>query len=237
MKVSVAVMAHPSRAELVQRLLERLDRPAEVVWDERNVEWHTGRRALLAFDPAATHHLVLQDDAVVCRDLVAGLEAALVAAPEECCVSLYVGRVRPYTARVERVVAEAERAERHVSWIVMRDLHWGVGLVLPTALLPALVRDQDRMANVVEYDRRISRSLVRAGVPVWSTWPSLIDHRDAPSLLHHGDDPRAAHRFVGEDASALGVDWSGVGVVMPNPRQAMAQKYPRRVSARPTITT
>src|SRR5690606_23750092 len=44
-RVSVAVMAHRARAGMVAELVERLDRPAEVVWDTLRSEWDTGSRA------------------------------------------------------------------------------------------------------------------------------------------------------------------------------------------------
>lgn len=59
--LSVAVMAHPARAAFVDELTGLLDRPAKVVWDERQDRWDTGRRAMLAYDPACTHHLVVLD--------------------------------------------------------------------------------------------------------------------------------------------------------------------------------
>ena len=86
--LSVAVMAHPKRADLIPALCDSIDADVPVVWDERNDRWDTGRRALLAFDPAATHHLVVQDDALVCRDLVAGLQRALPHVPREAPVGL-----------------------------------------------------------------------------------------------------------------------------------------------------
>ena len=49
--ISVAVMAHRKRARFVDELTARL--PARVVWDQKNNRRDTGRRAWLAFDPAA----------------------------------------------------------------------------------------------------------------------------------------------------------------------------------------
>jgi hypothetical protein len=45
------------------------------------------------------------------------------------------------------------------------------------------------------------------------TWPSLVDHRDVPSLVGHGGG-RYAHKFIGENASALDIDWSKPSVTM-----------------------
>ena len=206
-RVSVAVMAHPRRAAVVPALVHRLgigdDR---VVWDNSNVEWDTGRRSLLALSPDATHHLVVQDDALVCSDLIAGLEQALPHTPAESIVSLYVGTRRPTVPLVQQAVnrANAEGA----AWIVMDRLLWGVGIVVPAHTLTAMVEWCDRLP-FPQYDRRINEYFEALGWPVWCTWPTLVDHRaDTVSLLGHGNG-RRSHNFLGESRSALDVDWSG----------------------------
>lgn len=199
-------MAHRRRAELVEDLVARLDAPVDVVWDERNNEWDTARRALLAAGAGSTHHLVLQDDAIVCRDLVAGLEAALAHVPARSPVSLYVGRKRPLGNTLPAI---AERADADRSrWLVLRDINWGVGLCFPTAIVAELVAESDGL-SVAEYDARVSAYFARRGMPVYHTWPSLVDHRDGASLLDgRAREGRVAYRFVGEGASALDLDWS-----------------------------
>lgn len=231
-------MAHPRRAELVDGLLERLDRPAEVAWDERGVEWDTGRRAWLAHDPDATHHLVVQDDAVVCADLCAGLEAALAHQPDAL-VGLYVGRVRPYASRIERAVAQADEWHRSVSWLGMPKLLWGVAVAMPVDAIRDAVKATDRLhPRVAEYDRLLSVWALRRGMRIRYTWPSLVDHAPVPSLLGHGPglghgDGRVAHRFAGTDTSALALDWAGGTLVV---EQRARTQFPRPVSARPSVS-
>jgi hypothetical protein len=222
-RVSAAVMAHPSRAAQVEALLGALDRPVPVVWDQRQDRWDTGRRSLLA-----SHHLVVQDDAVVPRDLLAGLEAALVYVPPEAAVSLYLGRVRPFASTVTKAVQKAGTA---VSWIVMRDLFWGVGVVLPTGIIERLVATQDRATSILEYDRRISRWLVGMNVPVWYSWPSMVDHADGESLVDHGRG-RHAHQAVGPDRSVFDHAWDRGSLLLPDRR---SMPLPQRVSRRPVV--
>jgi hypothetical protein len=71
--VSVSIMAHPSRAARAERLRSRFSVfPARVVYDpEPDGERSTVRTARLAWqpwDPAVTHHLVLQDDVSLTDD-------------------------------------------------------------------------------------------------------------------------------------------------------------------------
>lgn len=200
-------MAHPKRRQLAEDLADRLN--CDVVYDERNNEWDTGRRALLAFDPEATHHLVLQDDAVVCEGLTLGLEEALRFVPKRSPVSLYVGRRRPHSNLLPEATRKAD--ELGASWLVMRDLNWGVGVCIPTSVIPEVVTEADQM-TCPEYDVRVSAYFARRGTPVYYTWPSLVDHRDSESLLAgRANEGRVAYRFLG-DESALAVDWSGPAV-------------------------
>lgn len=207
--LSVAVMAHPSRKAFVQQLLERLDAPAEVVWDQRGDRWDTGRRSLLAADPSATHHLVIQDDSIVCRDLVAGARRALTvirSAP----VSFYAGRQRPAGPLVKRAIASARK--QGASW-VYGELLWGVALAFPAPLIPEMVKHGDTLTSVPNYDRRLSMFLRTRRIPTFYTLPSLVDHRNVdenPSLVPGRTAAgRVAHWFAGADASALDLDWSG----------------------------
>src|SRR5690606_13738395 len=85
--VSIVVMAHPKRKEWAEDLADQLDCP--IIWDEKNVMWDTGRRALLAgLDMGGTHHLVIQDDCILSDGLLEVLPELTRPGP----VSLYAGR-------------------------------------------------------------------------------------------------------------------------------------------------
>jgi hypothetical protein len=206
-------MAHPKRAPFVPELEHALDRPAAVVWDDgSNSRWGTGRRALLAYDPDATHHLVIQDDAVIPRDLVAGVEAALAHAPADVPVCLYVGKVRPYREMVTEYVARAAGA----SWLVMDRLNWGVAIVIPTTMIDDLVAFCDTL-SIPNYDSRMSAWFEANDIRVWYPWPSLVDHRESPSLVPgRGHSGRVAHRFIGAEAPALAIDYTGQALHLPD---------------------
>lgn len=211
--ISVAIMAHQKRADFIPELEAKLDRPATVVWDRANNRWDTGRRALLAYDRSATHHLVLQDDALICRDLVAGVERALEHTPGDSPVCLYVGKVRPYKALVDEYTRDSERA----SWLVMAQINWGVAIVFPTKIIDDMVAWCDNQ-TIPNYDSRMSRWFENQGISTWYPWPSLVDHRESPSLVPgRGHAGRVARRFVGTDVSALDIDWGGDVITLPHP--------------------
>lgn len=207
MKCSVAIMAHQLRAHFIPDLLAALDRPAQLVLDERNDRWETGRRALLAHDPTATHHMVIQDDAIPCRDLVAGVEKALQYVPAGSPLCLYLGRVKPFRRVIEPAATAA--AAQGASWLVMKETYWGPGIVLPTDQIADVVAWGDAHPQMANYDRRVGRWYLGRSIPVWYPWPSLVEHRDSPSLVPGRAGGRHAHSFIGRDRSALEVDWSG----------------------------
>jgi hypothetical protein len=222
-RLSAAVMAHPTRAAWASDLAGKLGLAADrIVWDRCNSIWDTARRAWLAFDPEATHHLVIQDDAIACRDLITGTEESLAAAPAESVVSLYLGTRRPMVHQVTRAAKHA--AESDASWIVLDSLCWGVAVVLPTSVIPDMVAAGD-IDQARGDDLRIRHYAMRTlHWQVWHPWPSLVDHRDTDSLIGHGNG-RKAHRFIGEDVSALGMDWSK-GQVTPGDRRSNAGRSP-----------
>jgi hypothetical protein len=220
--ISVAVMAHPRREALALKLALTLGDGTRITWDRYENEWDTGRRAWETYDPSAGWHCVIQDDAVACEDLPAGLTKALELVPAEAAVSLYTGTVRPDQRRVADAAARAQMA--NAAWIVMPDVKWGVALAVPTAVIPDMLAHGDRRKSSV-YDwnlRSYFHDVVRW--PVWCTWPSLVDHRhEEPGIVRHQippSGPRVAHRFLGEHASALDVDWSAGAVHMPGTPQA-----------------
>lgn len=204
-------MAHPARADMVSDLVRWLP-GAPVVWDvdkpptsrpERR--WAVGRRAWSAFDPDADWHMVVQDDAVVCEDFVAGVERALGQLGPNGLVCPYTGRAKSTQGSYR---AECDRAqEAGESWVSVRSLLWGVAIAAPVYTIPDMLEWCDKPMNRKKnYDLRVG--LYYRDVLKWRTWyfmPSLVEHRQTPSLVGH-DYKREAHSFTGE--SALKVDWS-----------------------------
>ena len=214
MTLSVAIMAHRDREAMVDDLLSRLDRDVPVVWDTINDRHDTGARAMGAFDPQATHHLVLQDDVLPCRDLIAGVERAMESVPKGCPASFYTGAVRPFKTEVDRAVNRAR--QRSISWVSMQGIYWGPAVVLPTADIPTMLRwYQTAGSKVTNYDRRMSAWYSLRQTDVWYSRPSLVDHRGVLSLAGHPGGNRHAHGFIGEDASALDITWGTRATTIP----------------------
>lgn len=215
MSLSVALMAHPRRKPFVDELVEQLDREPEVVWDRRNDRWDTGRRSMLAHDPAADWHLVIQDDAVPCLDLIAGIEKACEHAKDRP-LAFYVGGLRPTNVQHQASVLVNHARRRGASWMRMEGPWWGVAIAVPTSHIADMLAWGDRRDNpgpdyIANYDKRISRYYAAQNIDCWYSVPSLVDHREVgenPSLVPGRTGNRQAHSFIGRDRSALDIDWS-----------------------------
>lgn len=216
-RLSVAVMAHPKRRAMVKELRGMLDRSrVKVVWDEIQDRHDTGGRSMAAYNPRASHHLVIQDDALPCRDVISGAEKMLQWIPAGHPASLYLGAVQPFRRAVEKVTKQAE-THGNVSFITMEGVYWGPAIIVPTEVIPDMLewynsREAQRVTN---YDRRVSVFFEQRGVRCWYPWPSLVDHRGDESIVHDRKRRRVAHFFVGKDESALDVKWDGQVIEMP----------------------
>lgn len=215
MKVSVVIMAHRKRQHFIPYLLDGLG-DVPVIWDQIGNRWDTGKRAMGAFDPSADWHLVVQDDAVLCRDFLAGATEALRNAPEGP-VSFYTGRYSPHKLEINWAVQQARRFGAH--YLVMEGPHWGVAVAVPTTLIPQMLWGAELLRHVPNYDMRIQRYFTSRGILCRYTIPSLVNHRvgdENPSLVPGRGNSlgRTAHQWIGEH-SALDVDWAGGEVFNP----------------------
>lgn len=210
-RLSVAIMAHRKRERYMPYLLSKLQIDADrIVWDQKNDRWDTGRRSQLAFDPEATHHVVVQDDALLCNDFKEGLVNAIRSKPDNP-ISLYTGKVRPLGPFVQRMVNEADKLGR--TWIRMDGPLWGVAVCTPVKYIESMVTYCDKLVGIANYDMRMTKYFQSRSLKCYYTIPSLVSHRvgkDDPSLVpgRGSGDSRVAHRFIGEDASALDVKWT-----------------------------
>lgn len=214
LRLSAAIMAHPTRKEQVEELQAMLDRDVPVAWDpnpepspDPQRRWATGRAAWELHDPTADWHLVIQDDATVCADILAGLEAALTELGPEGVVSAYTGTGRPDQRNVRRAITAAEKHGH--TWLHTWSLNWGVAIAAPVHTIPGML-DWCSHPNRARtnYDMRIGqyyRDII--GWRTWYTHPSLADHRDTASLIGHGQGGnRKAHTH--HAGSALDIDWT-----------------------------
>lgn len=198
MKITVTVMAHPKRKAAAEALYSQLSKmpwhQCTITWDQRNSEWHTGKRALKAH-LTGDWHIVLQDDVIITDNFYTEALNAIQHAPVKSLISFYTGTVRPLPGRVKSAVRRANEA--NACWLRGYLLFWGVGIALPTDhILPMLEYIAGRKEP---YDTRLGYFYMGNVLPVLYTNPSLVDHNeDMGSLLDHGKhaEPRRAHNFI-----------------------------------------
>lgn len=219
MKLSVSIMGHPDRGQEVANLLTDLDAlETPISLDQEGAPsgdhdrvWRNARAAWLLHDPAADWHVLLQDDAVVCPDFLAGLAAALDVVPQtNAIVSPYLGQGRNVSPRWSRLGKQADAAG--AAWVVAQKLMWGVCIAIPTAYIGEMIAFADRRPGVPD-DMRVAGWVTRTCREVWYPWPSLVDHREVPSLTKHAAHERRALRH--HSGSAMEIDWSGPQVSDP----------------------
>jgi hypothetical protein len=210
-------MAHPDRGEQVIELLAALDRTVAISWDMEgppsgNADriWRAARTVWSLADPDADYHVLIQDDALVCADYLAGLERALAYVPEGAIVSPYLGTGRMAPPRWDHLTARADAIG--ASWVRAERVLWGVSLVVPTRDVPEMIEWCDRRYGVPD-DMRVGAWAKRANREVWYPWPSLVDHRTIPSLTKHKAADRVARRH--HTGSALDLCWDGPVVTDP----------------------
>lgn len=199
-------MAHPKRRKQAEMLLVQLAGQGflfcGITWDQKNDEWHTGKRAVLAgLQHNADYHVILQDDAILPPNFYKHCENALNAVPIRSLVSFYTGTGRPLPDRVTNAVKRAANS----SWLVANTLYWGVGIAIPTAHITDML---ETIADRTEvYDTRIGIAYQCQRLPVYYTNPSLVDHDDEMGSLlkqsklipleQYEKDARHAHNFIG----------------------------------------
>lgn len=203
--ISVAIMGHPKRRRFIKQLRAQLP-DAPVVLDQKNDRWDTGRRSILAYDPKADFHVVVQDDAVLCRDFLAGCGVVAKAAGQRP-VALYMGRTQARQA----LTSAAKRAlRRNTPWVAADGPYWGVAVILPVEHIPDLIRWCDTRGDIANYDARIAAYYKYRKIDCWYTVPSLVNHREVkenPSLIAGRSGNRTAFNFIAADRSPLQIRW------------------------------
>lgn len=182
--------------------------------------WPTAKRGWMAAwkAPKATHHVLLQDDISVCRDLIPSIKAALAEIPQAA-VSLFNNRPAS---------REAERLGK--SWVALPGGVHGQGVILPSAWVSEFLTWT--RANIPEDylhdDRRLSLWIMEHKRLSLATAPSLIDHVGAAhSTLGHHDKDHVAGWYIGDDKSGIDIDWSqgALSPVVSPPRFTIDQRW------------
>lgn len=199
--MQVVIVAHVSRAAMLDRLTDRFPDAIVFLDDGTLGGWRNHRRALSwAAEYAEGAVLVLEDDAVPADDLEESA-CALVERHPGRLISLYAGTSYPAWVQPHYLALMGEADILGRAWFELPALCHAVGYIMPTLGLADLLVEADK--GKIGTDERLSRSWsVMAGTDVVYAHPSLVDHADEEPVEQHldglpRDRPRRAHAFQG----------------------------------------
>jgi len=194
-EVGVGIVAHTSRREQYQNLINEVDPTLVSVDDgtkgcDRNHR-HTWLELLRWSDRPWL--CVLEDDAVPVEGFIHQLTQALSEAPEPV-VSLYLGRQRPPQYQSEILTAVAKADANDACWIVAPRLYQAVAVVVYRDLVEEMVA-WTLKRKYFQIDDGISSWIGRSHRRVAHTWPSLVEHADGQTVAHAKRSPgRVAYK-------------------------------------------
>ena len=184
--VSVAIMAHPERRQWAEELHARFG--GTLFFDPGDGLIANARQSLAAYDPLASYHLVLQDDAIPAVDLIAALERCIpVVGRAPICLYTTGRKNTTWGDRIrDRARDRAHDAlSAGASWIRDWGPTWAVCVAHPVELLPAVLKRFDAQSTRSD-DVRLTEAYKAMGIPCWHSVPSLCDHRLSPTIHWRG---------------------------------------------------
>lgn len=216
MNVSIAIQTHPNRESMARALAGRIG--GEIVVDPDpsgpRSAWRTYRRCLETTPIDATHRLIVQDDAVVCRDFSIAARNAIAAQPDRVLLFFVGGSPRRYADAVMKA------CERDDLFVELDAKHWCpvVATAWPRRLISTLIEydDSNRNRFVLADDEICGRFLREVDEHPVATVPSLVEHPDEVKslvgiLATHGQDPnRMAACWIGscdDGCEPASIDW------------------------------
>ncbi|MBR7836072.1 hypothetical protein KDL01_22540 [Actinospica durhamensis] len=197
-RLSAAVMTHPSRLAEAERLLAALAdlEPAMVIDPDPAgppSSLRTARHAWAAVAPDATHHLVLQDDAWPAAGFARQARDAAARRPGHA-ISLFThwGSRTSFAVRLAALIGHG--------WAEVIDGYTPtVGLILPAAAARAFAGLGE--ARTAKDDVEMRGFLLRRAIPSCVIVPNLVEHLGTDSLV--GNDRLGPRRSACPPAEGL----------------------------------
>lgn len=213
-KISIALFTHPLRKTQLKKTLKSLKSSDITIIKDNGVNsiWETAKRAWLAYDKDATHHLVLQDDITACKNFLPALPHILKNMPDDACFSF-----------CDNIKYMKEAYDNSHRWLLSNKVTHAQGLAIPTSIIHDWIDWSDWHVREEYYhdDGRLEMFLIKHKIYIYHTIPSLLHHKDEGSVkrkirqLSTPEDiskkdfePYMESIFAGEDFDPFTVDWS-----------------------------
>lgn len=197
LNVSVAIMSHEKRADAAVALSARLQ-GAPIVWDPEpgapRSALRTAVRAWSAWDPSATHHLVVQDDVTVCDAFLDRVRFAVTAMPDAA-LSFYSNWESANGAAVRLALSAGS------TWI--ESTHWEYFPTLATVVPTQHLADYESFASshlflTGDDDEILLDFLQSRNVAGYLAAPSAVEHGALETLV--GNETRRAASYVSDQS-------------------------------------
>lgn len=204
-------MTHGIRSKLIGPLLERLGSKKEIKVivdkDEKGI-WGNAMDAWRSYDEDATHHMVLQDDILVCEDFVDAAEylTGIISSIDQ-------GGCLSFCDSLHRETRDARRLG--LSWVKTNQVRHGQALVQPVSQIEDFINWAEWNVRPQYYhdDGRLEIYLTVHGKHIYHTVPSIVEHDDVGSVVNQVKGkskkgaPYRAASFIGENEKALDKEW------------------------------
>ena len=195
-KLSISVMAHPSREQFFPYLCEKLQLSMKnFSIDQKNNLLENSKASWMLHDPEASHHVVIQDDSIICDNFREKAVSFITEQEEK-----RIRENRPVQGYNFFLKQDPSKAPLWIKDGVYTDnvTRGGVAICLPVShIKPMLVEfDQQRSRHD---DDRISEYVKRNGIKMLFPVPSFIGHRsEIPSIVNNNKS-LPVWKFSGED--------------------------------------
>lgn len=194
------------RVSMLQQIMERLTPDLDKLSgfyisddvDKKGIWWNC-KQAWNHRPDDSTHHYVLQDDMLPCKNFIPALYRILELKPEDI-IHLFASNLAIHQALSE---------DKH--WYTQIDGSWGGAILLPRKHFSWIDWADEYLINFSDKsdDTRFDHYVACNQLKIWSVAPSLIEHIGYDKSLI-GNSPkkwRLSRKYIG-DQDPLDLDWS-----------------------------
>ena len=186
MTFSITVMAHLTRIDNLNAVCDVLDKQdasyTKVIDYDTSGIWHTAKRAWREARPDVTHHLVLQDDIVLCENFVDIVQGILQNADPE-----YVDVNEVGFSFCDDIWKMRHAYKFNKGWVYTQMARHAQALMLPITWIEPFITWADYNVRPEYYhdDGRLEMWLRENYMVLHHSVPSLVKHDDYGSVHSH----------------------------------------------------
>lgn len=217
--ISAGIVCVPERIEFATQMQKELSGQLGEEYVKLCVDtqhrgsWYGHKMATRAIHPLATHHLMLEDDVIFCKDFIPVLKKCIEAVPDEM-LSLFATRVHLSKSK----------------WAIKQGYNWyldaygasGLAVVMPAHFVKDFLEWEMKCPPAMPYeDSRYWGWCRDRSHYTWNPVPHLVEHgMPMNSSLGHifNNVGKVAGDFLG-DGDGMSIDWTaGVKELKADPR-------------------